>query len=305
MNNISAVLVVKENPPHVLETLRSLEDFASEIIVADIGISENLKKQLDKNKKVKIVDIKQDVPYIELIREDLKKYVKNDYIIYLDPDEVLPLSLKKTLLANFKSYDYFKIPRKNLILDHWMQYTRWWPDYQVRFYKKGAVVWPRKLHAPAQTRGQGLTLEPNEANAIVHYNYESVDEYVSKAMRYAKSEAKENLLNNTDLTLRETVHQALSEFISRYFAHEGYKDGLHGLLLSFMQMMYRFLVYMYYWEGKKYKNDGDEKTQIQETKRYFLQGLTETNYWLVKKNLSLSIQKLKNKVQNILLKITS
>ena len=59
MNDISAIIVVKDNPPHLFETISSVQDFVKEIIVADIGVDSSLLSKLAKNKKVKIVEIKK------------------------------------------------------------------------------------------------------------------------------------------------------------------------------------------------------------------------------------------------------
>ncbi len=299
MNEISAIIVIKGHPPHAMETIASVDDFASEILVADIGIDDELLQDIKKNKKVKVITIDQDVPYVELIRNDLKKYAKNEYILFMDPDEILTDDLKKILLENLDSYDYFKIPRKNLILHHWMQHTLWWPDYQVRLFKKNHVIWPTKLHAQPEVKGNGLTIDPEENQALLHHNYESVDEFMTKALRYAKSEAHEYIKDNKNFKLPDAIKRSISEFVGRYFAHEGYKDGIHGFVLAWLQMMYCMLVYFYYWEEKKYVAD---HTSIPDQARaFFLQGLLETNYWLIQKNLINPVKKLKTKMQNFFL----
>ncbi|MDO9028474.1 MAG: hypothetical protein Q7U68_06410 [Candidatus Roizmanbacteria bacterium] len=68
MINISAVIVVKNNPPHLSKVITSVEDLVKEIIIVDIGIDNVLKDELKKNEIIKIIEIKNDVPYVELIR---------------------------------------------------------------------------------------------------------------------------------------------------------------------------------------------------------------------------------------------
>ena len=118
-------------------------------------------------------------------------------------------------------------------------------------FQKDAVVWLTEIHKQPATSGKEYKVAENESLAIVHYNYESLDEYFSKALRYAKAEASEKIkISSYSLTL--AVKNALSEFISRFFAFDGYKDGMHGFVLAFLQMFYSFLVYFYWWELKKY-----------------------------------------------------
>ena len=128
--------------------------------------------------------------------------------------------------------------------------------------------------------------------AITHYNYKNIDEYFSKFTRYAKAEA----YNSQHLTLNETIKKSVSEFISRYFANNGYKDGMHGFTLAIFQMFYPLLVYFYFWETKKYI-EKDEASLPIKSQQFFKQGFIEINHWLINK-----IKSVKTKIINYLLK---
>ncbi|QQG44563.1 MAG: glycosyltransferase [Candidatus Roizmanbacteria bacterium] len=301
MNNISAIIVVQNNPSHLKETLDSIEDFVSEIIIADIGIDKETLNFLDSFKKVKVIKIEKSVPYVELIREELKQKTKGEYILFIDPDEVIPQDLKNLILKNLSDYDYFSIPRKNIIFSKWIKNSRWWPDYQVRFFKKNKVIWPTKIHQQPKVEGIGLIIEPQENIAIIHYNYLNLDEYIEKSRRYAKAEASEFIKDNKEFTLAETIKKSLSEFVSRFFANKGYEDGMHGFVLSILQMFYYFLVYFYYWEQKKYF-EVKENEILYNSQNLFQQGFYEINHWIDKRISKNWINRIKGKLRNFLIK---
>ncbi len=298
--DISAVIVVKDNPSHIFETINSVRSLVTEILIFDIGIDHDLKDKLTKDPMIRIIDIKEKISYVELLREKTKKYVASDYILFIDPDEILPIELVKLLKKDISKYDYFSIPRKNIIFGKWIEHSRWWPDYQIRLFKKTMVDWPTQIHQSPKTKGRGLTLPAEEKLAIIHHNYESLDEYFNKATRYAKAEAENILENNSNFSISETIKKAISEFISRYFAHDGYKDGMHGFVLSIMQMFYYFLVYFYIWEKRKYIEKEDKFLPIK-SQEFFKQGLKETNHWLINKKLSNKLSSIKTKIINYLL----
>ncbi|MEK7633516.1 MAG: hypothetical protein AAB437_01595 [Patescibacteria group bacterium] len=280
MKNVSAVIVVKDNPVHLSKVISSVEDLVCEIIIVDIGIDDGLKTALKNNKLVKIVKMKDEVPYVELIREKTKDFAKSDYIFFLDPDEIVTPGLKDIIKSQLDFCDYFKIPRKNIIFDRWIKHSRWWPDYQVRLFKKDKVVWPKIIHRQPKVEGHGYTIEANEKYSLLHHSYQTIDEYLSKFKRYAKYEAKEVYDSKKDLTFSNAIIKAINEFISRYFAAEGYKDGSQGLVLAFLQMFYYIIVYFYYLEMKKFKIEG----KINE-EEFFKKGLKETLYWKKEKSL--------------------
>lgn len=291
MNKISAIIVAKNSPKHLFESILSIQNIVKEIVMIDIGLDQSVIAKLRQNKKIKIVEVKQDVPYVELIREEAKKYASEDYLLYIDPDEIVPQALAKILTSRYDSYDYIKIPRKNIIFDKWIEHSRWWPDYQIRLFKKNAVVWPKKIHAQPTVTGKGFTIDPNEECALIHYNYENIDEFIHKMTRYAKAEANEL----SSFPLSEALKKALSEFTSRYFAEEGYKDGIHGFVLAFLQMFYYFIVYIYHWEIKG-KPPINSQELINIPQLFFRQGVKESGYWMIKKKLVKGKDVIKNKI---------
>lgn len=280
MEKISAVIVVKGNPPYLPRTIKSIQDMVNEIVIVDIGMDEKLKNDLLADKKIKIREIKEDVPYVELIRERTKAFASNDNVIFLDPDEVIPPALRDIIVKNIGRYDYMRIPRKNLIFGRWIKHSRWWPDYQIRAFKKNKIKWPTIIHRQPKVQGSEYEIEAKEENAILHYNYRDLDEYMAKATRYAKHEAKEFIEEKRILTFKETMRRALNEFISRYFQAEGYKDGTQGFILAFFQMFYYFLVYFYYLE----LNNFEQEKNI-DTVEFFREGLRQTIHF--KKNKTL------------------
>lgn len=283
MASISTIIVIKDNPPYVMQSLASIADISAEILIGDIGMAPELKAALVKMPKIQILSL-DPIPYVELVREELKKIAKSDYVLFLDPDEIIPQDLKQELFNKMGSYDYCSIPRKNIIMGKWITHSRWWPDYQVRFFKKDAVTWPTEIHKQPSVTGTELKLEPIEKLAILHYNYGSLDEYLAKAIRYAKAEAGERFQKKDEYSFGDAAKNALSEFVSRFFALDGYKDGMHGFVLATLQMFYAFLVYFYYWEMKKYPEV--RETELTDTVAiYFKQGFKESGHWMNEKKL--------------------
>ena len=300
MTNISVLIVANGNPPHLIKSIESVESLASEIIIIDIGLTKEAQNSLLSLNLVTIIQ-EEPVEYVELLREKSKQYAKNNYILMLDPDEIVPKQLSDRLLDEYDKYDFISIPRKNIIFGKWIQHSRWWPDHQIRLFKKDSVTWSKKLHAQPKTKGNGLQIEPEEQFALTHHNYESLDEYMTKMMRYAKADAQMHVSSEETFTLSQALSQGSSEFISRFFVADGYKDGMHGFTLSFMQLMYYPLVYFYYWEGRKYENV-ETKIIISDAETFAKTLLYEILHWLSVKNITYSTSNLKRRIIRKLLK---
>jgi glycosyltransferase involved in cell wall biosynthesis len=73
-----------------------------------------------------------------------------DWILSLDADERVSPELKDEILKILESeteFDGFYIPRRNFFLGKWIKSCGWYPNYQLRLFKKGkAKVTQRKVH---------------------------------------------------------------------------------------------------------------------------------------------------------------
>lgn len=274
MKNISTIIVAKDTPSHINETIASAQELSTEIIILDIGLDQSLRDRLSKIEKVKIIPINEPVPYVELIREKAKAYASSDIILFLDPDEIIPPALAQQLTQHIDQYDVISIPRQNIIFGKWIKYSRWYPDYQIRLFHKDKIVWKTSLHSQPEVHGTEYKIEAKEELSLIHYNYETIDEYFQKALRYAKADAEKM----NDITLHSALSKGLSEFMSRFFFQEGYRDGLHGFVLSFLQMMYYPLVFFYVWESKKYEPMSENEI-LNQSHYFFSNGFWQNSYW--------------------------
>lgn len=286
MTDLTAVIVAKGDADFILKTIGSVADLVKETIVVDIGMSAGLVKKLEALKNVRLMPFRQDVVYVELIREKTKAFAKTGYVFFLDPDEIVPPGLKTVIEEKFTDYDYFKVPRKNIIFGKWIRHSRWWPDYQVRVFKKDKVVWPKVVHSQPTASGKGFTVPDEDGLAITHHNYKNLDEYFAKAARYAKSEAGGYYYAKKQFRFFDAVQKAVNEFVSRYFSGEGFRDGVHGFILAFLQMMYYFQVYFYFLEMKNFDAGEDLSADV-----FFRHGLKEVFHWQGKKSIKDGILK--------------
>jgi len=126
------------------------------------------------------------------------------------------------------------------------------PDYVIRLFKKGSIRWSEKIHSVPLTRGEGKDLEAKEINAIVHYNYNSIAQYLERLNRYSKIQAEELVASGYKFNWQDVLKKPMNEFLSRFFAGEGYKDGLHGLVLALLQAFSELIRYLKVWEKEKF-----------------------------------------------------
>lgn len=134
------------------------------------------------------------------------------------------------------------IPRRNIILGNWMQHTGWSPDHQLRLLRRELAHYDesREVHEVASLNGPSAYLE----SPFVHYNYETVRQFLAKQNLYASYQAETMLGLGVRVKPQNFVLQPLREFKRRYLEWSGYKDGLHGFFLSVLMAWFDLVTYV-------------------------------------------------------------
>lgn len=277
MHTLSVVINARNEAEELKRLLISVHTIANEIVVVDMMSTD--KTQAIAKKYGAIVYEHKPLSYVEPARNFGISKATGDWILILDPDEEISTSLAqkiKELVLSDASADYYALPRKNMIFGTWIKHSRWWPDYTIRLFKKGFVSWSETIHAVPLTQGTGKDLTPDESLAITHHSYSSVEDYITRLNRYTTVQSKSLIQDGYTLSPKDLLTKPLSEFISRYFAAEGYKDGLHGLVLAGLQAFSEFIVYTKVWQGEKFI---EKKLSVLEVIAIMKKGESDLHYW--------------------------
>lgn len=279
---LSVSLVTFNSGLHLDECLSSIL-WADEIIAIDLGSTDNTIEILSKY-KCKVLS-HEWVPIVECIRNEQIKQCKSDWILILDPDEVVPNELSTKIISLIKSnnIDYIYVRWKNIIFGKWIKHTGWNPDSHLRLFKNGCVKWEPAVHSePTYVEKSCSILPYSEEDYIIHYNFSTIDQFIEKLNRYTTNEAI--ILRNKTITTNifDLITKPNDEFINRYIFNQGYKDGFIGLLLSLFMAFYTFVTYAKYIEmDEKYKISADDNSS---------ELLNQTTYIIFKEWLKLLLR---------------
>ncbi|MFZ3302015.1 MAG: glycosyltransferase family 2 protein [Microgenomates group bacterium] len=277
MAKISAVINTINEAKKIGRCLASLKGFVNEIIVVDM-MSTDGTREIAQKYGAKVFKHKR-VGYVEPARNFAISKAKHEWVIILDADEEIQEGLKAYLKKEIKDtkYDYFRLPRKNIVFNKWMKHSGWWPDYNIRFFKKANVSWGNEIHSIPLTVGQGADLPAKEDYAIRHRHYSSVEEYITRMNKYTTIQAKELNKKGIEFKWRFVISKPVSEFLRRYFAESGYKDGLHGLTICLLQSLSELVVYAKLWQKQKFRKVKiDQESTYEELKK----ASSEFVWWL-------------------------
>ncbi len=280
MATISAVISTRNEEANIHRVISSVKDWVDEVVVVDM---ESTDKTVEIAKKLgaKVFSHKA-VNYVEPTRNFAISKAKSDWILILDADEEVSDSLVKKIKEIIKNpqADYYRLSRKNIIFGKWIEHTLWWPDYNIRLFRKGFVAWAEEIHSVPITQGVGLDIEAKEELSIVHNNYSSIDSYLEKLIRYTKVQSEELMKNGYVFSWTDLIKKPLGEFLSRFFAGEGYKDGLHGFSLSLLQAFSELVLYLQIWDKQGFTEKNISKKEFNNE---FNKSIRDFKWWMGKK----------------------
>lgn len=295
---ISVIINTLNEEKNIARVMKSVS-FAQEIIVCDM-FSEDKTVEIAKKLGAKIYKHKK-TGYVEPARNFAISKAIHDWVLIVDADEEIPLTLAKKIeqITTDTAETHFFIPRKNVIFGKWVHASQWWPDYNIRLFRKGSVKWQDKIHSRPQTSGKGQYLEAKEQFAIIHHHYENVDQYFLRMMRYSDVQAMELIGEGYKFRWQDLIQKPISEFLGRFFVNQGYRDGVHGFVLSMLQAVSFLLVYIRVWEKLNFKY---EYIPLKDLKQETDKAGFEIKYWF--RQSLLSKNKLIRLIQKSLHKIS-
>lgn len=275
MKQTLSVVVSAYNEEKALGRCLESVSFADEIIVVDnqsqdrtVEIAKKYTAQIFSQKNILMLNTNKNYGFGK---------ATGDWILNLDADEEIPKELAKEIQSLIRSHpkeNGFWIKRKNIIFGKWITHGLWWPDKQIRLFRRGKGKFPCiHIHEYLAIDGHiGELAEP-----YTHYNYESVSQYLATIDRASSSEALSLKDMSHEVVWYDAIRFPLSDFLKIYFAQSGYKDGLHGLVLAFFQAFYSFTVFAKYWEMNNFLQ---RDIRLPAVTKELKKSKKDMNYWI-------------------------
>jgi len=243
MEKISVTIITLNEEENIRDCLESVR-WADEILVSDSGSTD------------KTADICREYgarvfsdSWLGFGRQKnlVAGRAKNNWVLNIDADERATPELKKELAAaaSSGSADGYYIARKNYFGDRWIRHCGWYPDYNLRLYRKDKGAFSeRSVHEAVEVKGKKARLK----NHFVHHTYKDVADYLERMQRYSTLAAKEMFDNGKKAALTDILLRPPFTFFKMFVIKGGFLDGAPGAMLSFLYAAYTLSKYAKLWE---------------------------------------------------------
>lgn len=243
--NISVIIITKNEEKNIKECLESVK-WAKEIILVD-SFSTDKTLEIAKNYTDKIF-LREWKGFAEQKKFALNQ-VTNEWILSIDADERVSYQLKEKIESLLKTkeiekYDGFLIKRENYFLGKVIRGCGWGNDYQLRLFRKNkANLTKRLVHEGFVVNGSiGKIKEP-----MLHFSYQSFNDTINKINHYSTLEALEKF-SKKKVNAFSILFTPFIYFLQHFIFRFGFIDGIHGLFVSLLHGLTKFLVQLKIWE---------------------------------------------------------
>ncbi|NWG04143.1 MAG: glycosyltransferase family 2 protein [Syntrophaceae bacterium] len=252
---VSVYVLTTDNRRTIERCLRSLT-WAKELVIVDSfsqdGTYEICRQYTDKLYQRKWTDHRDQYQYAA----DL---TTQDWVMFVDADEEIPPELveeiRREIEGGGKEVNGYFVYRRTYYLGRWIQYGGWYPDGEIRLYRKNKGRWEGGLHAKLVVEGAIGVLK----NQYLHYTYGNISDQIQTIDRYSSIAAADLYESGEKFSLFKLLFHPLFRFFKEYLWKSGFRDGLPGLIIIVSTMFYVFIKYAKRWEltiSKEEKKDG-------------------------------------------------
>jgi glycosyltransferase involved in cell wall biosynthesis len=180
-----------------------------------------------------------------------------DWVLLVDADErvspALREEIRSVLDAPSESCAAYSIPRLVYYLGRWWWRGGWYPDYDIRLFRREQATWGgSEPHEKILVSGKVRRLK----NPLEHYTYRNIEDHIQRINRFTSISAGELLKSGrrwhwSDVLLRPPVR-----FVRSYFLQRGFMDGFAGFYVALSASVYVFLKYAKLWELQYQEKSG-------------------------------------------------
>ena len=254
---ISATIITLDEAANIRAACESVA-WADEIIVVDSGSTDQT-CEIAAACGARVV--KREWPGFAAQKQFAVDQAAHDWIFSLDADERVSAELQTEIEAlkeksSERPADGYLIPRRSSYQGRWIKGGGWYPDWQLRLFRKSEGKWDLRLIHESVNMNSGARIEKLSGD-ILHYSVrDSAHHHRMIGERYAPLAAEQMLSEGRRTSAIKIAAAAPAAFIRSFILKGGFRDGIAGLSIASFAAHHAFLKHMMLWEKQKAKKSG-------------------------------------------------
>lgn len=186
-------------------------------------------------------------PAVDPVRNEHLHRATHEWTLVMDADEHLAADaeseLQRLIVTQGDRYDAFALPRYNSVAEQVMRGSLFYPDHQIRLFRKGRVRWHAGHHRPPEVIGGRLLLLEPPCVHIHHLNYPDLESFIARQLRYALTD--DYPTDPASFDFSRYIGEAYETFAKR---HDTEADGELSTALATVLAWDRVMRGLIHWE---------------------------------------------------------
>lgn len=227
---LSVIIITKNEEAHIADCIASVS-FADEIIMLDSGSTDNT-REIARELGVR-VELNPDWPGFGPQKNRVLEMARCDWVLSIDADErvtpELAQEIQQIVHSSTVEREAYRIARLSWFGERWVRHCGWWPDYVLRFFKRGTARFTEAaVHEKVVSKAEPGTLKGH----FLHYPYASMEALIDKVNRYSSAAAQMMFEKGRTTSVPGIAGHAIWTFVRIYLIRRGFLDGKEGLVLA-------------------------------------------------------------------------
>ena len=244
MEKLTAIIPTGNEEHNIRAVLESVA-FADEIMVVDSFSTDNT---VVIAKEYTDFIIQREYEYSASQKNWAIPQATHNWILLVDADERVTPALQEEIQTFLKNPPTDKVAYWIYRMNHFMgkrvKYSGWQNDKVIRLFRKDSSRYEDKMvHAEIIADGKVGFLK----NKFYHDTFISLDHHITKLNRYAAWQARDYDRKVNRLTPFHMIIKPLWGFFKHYIIQMGFRDGIVGLVISYLHAYSIWMRYAKLW----------------------------------------------------------
>lgn len=200
--------------------------------------------------------IERDWPGFAAQKQFAAEAAQHDWIFSLDADERVSEELRASVAALREKdeqslADGYRIARRSRYMDRWIRGGGWYPDFQLRLYRRAKGRWAG-AHVHESVRMDASSRVETLVGDMLHFSVRDASHHHRMiGERYAPLAARQMFEAGRRTTPLKIALAAPAAFTRSFILKGGFRDGLPGLAIARFAAHHAFLKHLLLWEMQK------------------------------------------------------
>lgn len=178
------------------------------------------------------------------------------WVILVDSDERVTPALRdeiqRALQDDAGRHMGYSLPRLVFYLGRWWRRGGWYPDYDVRLFRRDKARWGGSdPHEKILVAGSVRRLE----HPLHHFSYRNIDDHMERINRFTTISSRELRKEGGRWRLLDALLRPAYRFFRSYILKRGFMEGFAGFYVAVSAAVYVFLKYAKLWEIELEEHD--------------------------------------------------